>query len=346
MPTLLEHLDRYFASRGDVKESTLTHWRQARRSLLDFFGADRHLDTISAGDAKDFERWLKTPTARKNSYSGQNKGLAPNTVRKRCGDAKQFFSDAVDREILSRNPFASICGTVTGNAERQHFVDRDTVAKVISACPDFEWRLLVALARYGGLRNPSETLELCWADINWETRRMTVRSKKTEHHEGKGSRDVPVFPELRPFLEEAWELAEPGQKYVISRYRGNVNLRTQLQKIIKRAGVKPWPKLWQNLRSSRATELASACPAHVATAFLGHSIQVAQKHYWQVTDADFEKATQNTTQQAHAEGSRGSQPALEGNTETPVLPEDSAQCVALPNQAVGDEGLEPPTSTV
>ena len=38
-------------------------------------------------------------------------------------------------------------------------------------------------------------------------------------------------------------------------------------------------------------------------------------------------ATQNREQQAHTEGSRGSQPALEGNTETPVLPEDSAQCL-------------------
>ena len=92
----------------------------------------------------------------------------------------------------------------------------------------------------------------CWANIDWEKGRMTVRSKKTEHHEGKASREVPIFPELRPFLEEAWEQAQVGQEYVITRYRGNVNLRTQLQRIIKRAGVAPWPKLWQNLRASRA----------------------------------------------------------------------------------------------
>ena len=79
--------------------------------------------------------------------------------------------------------------------------------------------------------------------------------------------------------------------YVITRYRGNANLRTQLQKIIKRAGVTPWPKLWQNLRASRATELAGVFPGHVASAFLGHSERVAQKHYWQVTDEDFKKRT-------------------------------------------------------
>jgi len=83
---------------------------------------------------------------------------------------------------------------------------------------------------------------------------MTVRSKKTEHHEGKASRKVPIFPELRPFLEEAWEQAQSGQKYVITRYRGDVNLRAQLQRVIKRAGVACWPKLWQNLRATRACE--------------------------------------------------------------------------------------------
>ena len=243
MPTLEAHLDRYLARRTDVKESTLTHWRQASRSLIEFFEGDRPLDTITAGDARDFERWLGTSGARKNSYAGQSKAtnvLARNTIRKRCGDAKQFFADAVQREIIPRNPFEGISCTVSGNPERSHFVDRDAIKKVIDACSDYEWRLLIALARFGGLRCPSETLELRWGDIDWEKGRMTVRSKKTEHHEGKASREVPIFPELRPFLEEAWEQAEAGQEYVITRYRGNVNLRTQLQKIIKRAGVAPW----------------------------------------------------------------------------------------------------------
>ena len=197
---------------------------------------------------------------------------------------------------MGRNSFEGISCTVSGNPERIHFVDLDTIKKVIDACSDYEWRLLIALARFGGLRCPSETLELRWGDIDWEKGRMTVRSKKTEHHEGKASREVPIFPELRPFLEEAWEQAEAGQEYVITRYRGNANLRTQLQKIIKRAGVTPWPKLWQNLRANRATELAGVFPGHVASAFLGHSERVAQKHYWQVTDEDFKKRAQKRAQ--------------------------------------------------
>lgn len=85
---------------------------------------------------------------------------------------------------------------------------------------------------------------------------------------------------------------ERAKAHVITRYRdANSNLRTQLERIIGKAKLKPWPKLFQNLRATRATELAAEFPAHVAAEWLGHSTMVAQKHYWRVTDADFEKAT-------------------------------------------------------
>jgi hypothetical protein len=61
---------------------------------------------------------------------------------------------------------------------------------------------------------------------------------------------VPIFPELRPFLEEAFEQAKPGEVYEITSKRdADQNLRTRFEKIIRRAGVTPWPKLFQNLRA-------------------------------------------------------------------------------------------------
>ena len=48
---------------------------------------------------------------------------------------------------------------------------------------------------------------------------------------------MPIFPELRPFLLEVFEQAEPGTTHVITRYRDrNSNLRTQLHRIIRKAG--------------------------------------------------------------------------------------------------------------
>ena len=76
------------------------------------------------------------------------------------------------------------------------------------ACPNAKWRLLVGLARYGGLRVPSEVVALRWGDIDWDKGTFTVTSSKTEHHEGKGERMVPLFPELLPLLQEAFDMAE------------------------------------------------------------------------------------------------------------------------------------------
>ncbi|MDW8078008.1 MAG: site-specific integrase, partial [Thermoguttaceae bacterium] len=216
--------------------------------------------------------------------------LAENTARRTIGVARQFFEDARRRGIVPSNPFVGIPGTVGPNTEREYFVTREEVAQLLEYIPDAEWRLLVALARFGGLRVPSEALALRWEDVNWEKRRITVRSPKTRRS-GYGLRVIPLFPELAPYLEEAWANAPEGAEYVIGRYRlPEANLRTQLSRYILRAGLKPWPKLWVNLRQSRAIELARQYPAHVALAWCGHSAQVALRHYWRVTDDDFARA--------------------------------------------------------
>ena len=96
----------------------------------------------------------------------------------------------------------------------------------------------------------------CVSDINWEEDKITIHSEKTAHHQGKESRIIPLFPEIRPYLEEQYELAEPGNPFVIVTKRSkNSNLRRRFKKIVGRAGLQPWPKLFQNMRASRATEL-------------------------------------------------------------------------------------------
>lgn len=151
----------------------------------------------------------------------------------------------------------------------------------------------MALARFGGLRCPSELATLTWADIDWDRSRFLVKSPKTAHHADGGQRWVPIFPELRPHLEQALEFAEPGTVYVLKRTCcHDTNLRTTFERIIYRAGLIPWQKPFQNMRATRETELAQTFPLHVVTAWIGNSARVAAKHYLQVTDSDFAKAAE------------------------------------------------------
>ena len=325
-------LDAYISARTDAKPSTKLVWGHTHRCLVEYLGAKKPLREITPGDADAWRLWL-----------GEHERLAENTVNRRCGIAKQFFRAAFRRKLITENPFADMKGcAVRGNRARDYFVTRPEATKVLDACPDAQWRLLFALSRYGGLRCPSEHLALKWRDVDWERGRITIRASKTAHHADGGIRTIPIFPELRRHLEAVWEQAEPGTEYVITRYRdSNTNLGTQLRRIIAKAGLKPWPKLWQNLRATRETELAETYPIHVVCAWIGNSQAVAQKHYLQVTDEHFE-AAQNAAQQAHAQGCN--EPQVE--SKPPVF---SEQCdaVRLPTSCkVGDTGLEPVTSAM
>ena len=281
-----DFIESYIDGRTEVKPGTKMNYRHAKQLLVDYFGAERPIADISAGDVDDWRRHLL------------QEGFADNTVRRRCGIARQFFKYAVRKRLLTENPFAQIAGgvTVRPNRDRDYFVSREEAGKVLDACPDAQWRLLFALSRYGGLRCPSEHLELKWGDVDWEQNRLTIRSPKTEHHHGKAYRVMPIFPELRPYLEEVYELAPEGTEHVITRYRErNSNLRTQLYRIIRKAWLKPWPKPFQNLRATRETELAERFPIHVVCEWLGNSQAVATKHYLQTTDDHFAQAIAEET---------------------------------------------------
>jgi hypothetical protein len=229
---------------------------------------------------------------------------------------------------------------------------------VLAACPDLEWRLIVALSRYGGLRCPSEHQALTWPDIDWERSRFLVTAPKTEHHDGKGERWVPIFPELRPYLEEAFELAEPGALHVITHHRGDrtKNLRTRLRRIIRRAGLTPWPKPFHNLRASRETDLAATYPLHVVCSWIGNSAVIAKNHYLQVTDADFEKgaatealrnpvqrALQNPVRRSAAPSGAESASKVEEHEANRSAPLGAASCRPAQSEKVRLEGFEPST---
>lgn len=127
------------------------------------------------------------------------------------------------------------------------------------------------------------------------------------------------------------------------------NLRTTFRKIIERAGLQPWPKLFQNLRSTRETELSNEFPLHVVTAWIGNSQLVAAQHYLQVTDQHFSDATHSKVGhivgQKASETTRNEQPSTQATREKRSVFRGSAGDFAdMQSAGLGPTGLEPVTS--
>ncbi len=329
--------------RGDVKECTVVSWGHTTRNLTEFFGADCEIDTITSADADEWAAWLV-----------DHEKLAENTVRKRSANAKMFFRVALRRKQIIENPFEGLVGSVVPSRGRQYFVPRETVTALLDQCHGPEYRLILLFARYMGVRVPSEIVPLTWGDVDWDNRRIIITSPKTERHSGGDKRICPIFPEAFPALQEAYEAAPEGAVRIFPSIRsGEKNMGTWLRRAILAAGFTPWPRLWQNFRATRATELADQFPSRVAASWLGHSEQIADAHYRQATDTHYQQAIEHPTGAmpesgpylAHSPPVTPPQ-ASRKKSKNPGFPGFEENCLGVQNTLVGDDGLEPPTSTV
>jgi hypothetical protein len=98
-----------------------------------------------------------------------------------------------------------------------------------------------------------------------------------------------LCPELFEILAEAYEQAVEGEKLILPRAITEAsNLRTTFTKIITRTGLEPWPRLFQNLRASRASDWVEKYPNHVVAKWLGHSPMITGTHYLQTRERHFE----------------------------------------------------------
>lgn len=274
--TLANYAAGYIQGRSDLGERARLNLRQAERKLVEHFGNERSMSSIKVGDAKAYRQWLE----------GQKYALA--TISMHIKKARQVFADAVDFEILSVNPFKKVQAGSQVNSANMRYVEEHLVERVMAQA-DSEFTLIIALARYAGLRCPSELTAMRLDDIDWDQNKMLVASEKTRK-QGKASRFVPIGPNLRKPLLDAFHAAPEGQElFFPTRYKSS-NLRTQIGRLCERAGLTPWPKRLQNLRLSCETDWMDSATLPLACKWSGNTPEVALKHYHLVRDTDYVRA--------------------------------------------------------
>lgn len=279
--TLEEIVDAYWeAEYYELKPTTQSSKRQARRRLFEFFEEKKAVDAITKQDAARFVAYLKTQ---------MSEASRAGIVR----DVRRFFNWAQDAGLTAANPFDGVRRGSFQNKAREYYVSLEDYEKMLEAAPSQMWRTVLALYRIGGLRY-EEALRVEWRDVDFAGRRLLVHSPKTERYRGRESRVIPLFPQLYTELEELWDaIPAGGSPYVISQNR--TTIRKRVDRIVFDAGLNRWERLIQNLRSSRAIEIARDFGTLAESEWIGHSPQTARDHYLHLLDDDFARAAGATT---------------------------------------------------
>ena len=175
---------------------------------------------------------ITTTEAEQFKQSLLKQDLAKYTVRKRMQNARMFFTAMADQGLIPKSPFVGVKAVkAVVDESRNVYVPRSDALAVMEEAPDAEWRAMIALSRFGGLRLPSEVLSLEWDHINWERNRITVISPKTERYPNGSQRVIPLFPELLGPLTEAFDAAPDGAVYVVTRHRSQADMKNGSWKI-------------------------------------------------------------------------------------------------------------------
>ena len=247
--TLEDLCERFIKSKvGSVKPATLPTYRRAVNHLYAYFTRSKLVNDITQADALDFQSHIRLKKA-----TGRDEPLSDATCRKCCSLARHIFAYGEYAGWVIQNPFAQRGIKVAdyGNPEKRRYIDHELITKLLDHAPSQQWRLLLIMGRYGGLRIPSEIKGMTWGHVNWQDSKLTILSPKTAGC-GRDRRVIPLFPEIKAELEKVYSQAGEGSLYIFDEdIRKLTNLCTPLRRLGLKASVSNIEGLtWKNMRAS------------------------------------------------------------------------------------------------
>jgi integrase len=278
--TCQELWDTCLKHKTHIKLKTLYLYRRAQTVFFETFSPSEPIEKMTA------DRLLEWKAALLTKY-------ATASVAGMVKVTKMVFEWAFAQDWLPKNPMKKVSNGSFVNRESYRTISMEEYAKLLDASPNQDWRTIIALARIGGLRCPSELIRLRWSDVNWAENRFVVHSPKTEQHEGHQKRIVPLFPELRLELERHFFSLDKTKdnEFVIEQFQKTTwSLHSPFQTIACRAGLGTIIRPFGNMRMSRSNEVERKFGSKKESLWIGHSEKVMVKHYLVLEDDDYAEA--------------------------------------------------------
>ncbi len=173
----------------DSSKATMARYNGHLDAFLEWLGPERSKKSLESVTPLDVRRWRE---------SLQDAGRAGKTVLAYLKDLGGVYRAAIREGLVSFNPCTALETVDTSDSlERQPF-SLDEVADLLTAAPTEEWRGLILVAAFTGLRL-GDASKLSWSSVDLAEKRITLIPSKTK----KKKREVriPIQPDLLAFLE-------------------------------------------------------------------------------------------------------------------------------------------------
>jgi integrase len=275
--TLGEWRDQWMTMRGDLLPSSRRVHERYWGMLLNHFGEDRPLAGVTKTDAMEARARLEAAADQQHGPRSIARSKTESTIARFCRNARLYWRDAIRLEYVKENPWMAVRTTAPEVQVPRRVLADSEIESILTHCRKPGVRMLVALCYYAGLRK-AEAIALRWEHVDFDRNRISVYPPHGRVSTKHRFREVRLDKRLATILTEVLRTSET----VCGRVTG-ARAWIDLQVAVRAAGI-TGDVSFQLMRSSRENHWMSDYPPNVVTAWMGHSAQVAARHYRGVPD--------------------------------------------------------------
>lgn len=226
----------------DSSPATMARYNGHANAFLDWLGERRRnkpLETVTVATVREWRESL------------QDQGLTGKTVSSYLKDIGAAYRAAIRDGLVGFNPVGALEPIPTDDSQSRKPFSGAEVAALLKAAPSREWRGLILVAAFTGLRL-GDASKLSWASVDLAGKKITLIPAKTKRK--KREVCIPIQPDLLAYLEETPIRSDDPEEPVFAKLSktsigARAGLSQTFNKIMRDAGVdrgKPSRKIPEN----------------------------------------------------------------------------------------------------
>jgi integrase len=156
--------------RRDNGDSTMSRYKKHVASFLDWLGDQRRKKPLESVTSPHLRKWCEDL---------KDSGLSGVTVKNYAKDIGAMYRVAVMEGVTSFNPCVSVISALdTEDSTSRKPFELDEVKALMKAAPSKEWKGLILVAAFTGLRL-SDAVGLLWEKVDLKSERISLIPSKT-----------------------------------------------------------------------------------------------------------------------------------------------------------------------